>query len=227
MIALTLTVPEGTELATFDFGTLTTQLAKPSVGTAGTGHTFPGACVPFGMVQLSPDTRTQGWAACAGYQAGDARILGFSHNHLSGTGCADLGNILIMPAVDQVDLDTPSRANRASRRNSPTTRKRSSPGYYRVTFPASKITAELTATTRAGFHRYTFPASEQAHVLFDLHHGMAAGVRECALNVESDHVISGYRRYNGWGGEFTFYFVAEFSKPFKKVSGHYGWSRRP
>jgi predicted alpha-1,2-mannosidase len=197
---------------------LATNYAKPSVGTAGTGHTFPGACVPFGMVQLSPDTRTAGWEACAGYQAADARILGFSHNHLSGTGCADLGNILLMPAVGPVEL-APSKPGESGfpqpfAHDSETM----SPGYYRVTFPGQKITVELTATPRAGFHRYTFPASDQAHVLIDLHHGMQTDVREAALSVESDRVISGYRRYHGWGGLMTFYFVAEFSKPFQKVT---------
>ena len=187
------------------------------MGTAGTGHTFPGACVPFGMVQLSPDTRTQGWAACAGYQANDARILGFSHNHLSGTGCGDLGTILLMPAVGAVELGP-----RQGESGFPQTFDHESetmlPGYYRVRFPDAKTTVELTATTRAGLHRYTFPASEEAHVCFDLHHGIGGNVRQCALNVESDRVISGYRKYVGWGRvDMQFFFVAEFSKPFGKV----------
>ncbi len=220
--SLALTAPEGTQLAKYDFSTTTTKLAKTSVGTAGTGHTFPGACVPFGMVQLSPDTRTQGWAACAGYQAEDARILGFSHNHLSGTGCADLGNILMMPAVGSVDLGSAGRGESGFPQAFAHGSETMSPGYYHVTFPDSKITVELTATTRVGLHRYTFPASDEAHVCFDLHHGMANGVRECALNVESDHVISGYRKYNGWGGSMQFFFVAEFSKPFKNVAAEIG-----
>jgi predicted alpha-1,2-mannosidase len=215
---LGLTAPHGTEPAKFDIGAMSVDLAKPSVGTAGTGHTFPGACVPFGMVQLSPDTRTEGWAACAGYQAKDARILGFSHNHLSGTGCADLGNILIMPAVGSVELGSPKPGESGFPLKFDHDSESMSPGYYRVTFPEERITAELTATTRAGLHCYTFPASDQAHVCFDLHHGMATGVREAVLNVENDHILSGYRRYDGWGGRFTFYFVAEFSKPFHKVS---------
>ena len=220
--SLALTAPAGTQLAKYDFSTSTTKLAKPSVGTAGTGHTFPGACVPFGMVQLSPDTRTQGWAACAGYQAEDARILGFSHNHLSGTGFADLGNILMMPAVGSVDLGSAGRGESGFPQTFAHGSETMSPGYYHVTFPESKITVELTATTRAGLHRYTFPASDQAHVCFDLHHGMANDVRECELQVENDHVISGYRKYNGWGGSMQFFFVAEFSKPFKNVTAEVG-----
>ena len=216
--SVALLAPEGTQTAKVDFAPTTTKLAKPSVGTAGTGHTFPGACVPFGMVQLSPDTRTQGWEACAGYQANDSRILGFTHNHLSGTGCADLGNILLMPAVGPMTLAAPKPGESGFPQTFDHDSETMSPGYYRVTFPKEEITAELTATTRAGFHRYTFPASDQAHVLFDLHHGMATDVRECVLNVESDHIISGYRKYNGWGGPMQFFFVAEFSKPFNKVT---------
>jgi predicted alpha-1,2-mannosidase len=216
--SLALTAPEGTEPAEVDLSSMTVELAKPAVGTSGTGHTFPGACVPFGMVQLSPDTRTTGWEACAGYQGADSRILGFTHNHLSGTGCADLGNILMMPAVGPMKLSASKPGESGFPQAFSHESEKMSPGYYRVKFPAEKVTVELTATTRAGFHRYTFPASDEAHVCFDLHHGMATDVRESALNVESDRVISGYRKYNGWGGRMKFYFVAEFSKPFNKVS---------
>jgi predicted alpha-1,2-mannosidase len=217
--SLALTAPEGTELSDFDPAAMTTELAKPSVGTGGTGHTFPGACVPFGMVQLSPDTRTEGWAACAGYQASDNRILGFTHNHLSGTGCADLGNILMMPTVGPTTLGPSQPGESGFPQTFAHDSERIVPGFYQVTFPEEKVTVELTATPRAGFHRYTFPASDQAHVCFDLHHGMQTNVREAALTVENDHVISGYRKYNGWGGRMAFYFVAEFSKPFNKVTG--------
>jgi predicted alpha-1,2-mannosidase len=221
--SVSMTVPQGTELAKYNFAPMTTDYAKPSVGTAGTGHTFPGACVPFGMVQLSPDTRTQGWEGCAGYQAKDQHILGFSHNHLSGTGCADLGNILLMPRVGPVEL-VPRR--RESGFPQSFAAETITPGYYRVALggekTGDKIIAELTATTRAGFHRYTFPVSQEAHVCFDLHHGMATDVRECELTVENDHVISGYRKYHGWGGPMQFFFVAEFSKPFKNVTADVG-----
>ncbi len=127
--SVALTVPRGTESTKYSFAPMTTEYAKPSVGTAGTGHTFPGACVPFGMVQLSPDTRTQGWEGCAGYQAKDPHILGFSHNHLSGTGCADLGNILLMPAVGPVEL---ASRRRESGFPQPFAAETITPGYYRV-----------------------------------------------------------------------------------------------
>jgi predicted alpha-1,2-mannosidase len=209
--------PTGTELAKFNTAATAMGYALPSVGTAGTGHTFPGACIPFGMVQLSPDTRTQGWEGCAGYQAKDPDIWGFSHNHLSGTGCADLANILLAPVVGKVDLANPRRGESGFPQPFDHNSETITSGYYRVKLPHAKITAELTATCRAGFHRYTFPASDDAHVCFDLHHGLANDVRDCALNVENDHVVSGYRKYNGWGGAMQFFFVAEFSKPFKKV----------
>ncbi len=180
--SLAITAPEGTQFAKYDFSITTTKLAKPSIGTAGTGHTFPGACVPFGMVQLSPDTRTQGWEGCAGYQAKDAHILGFSHNHLSGTGCADLANILLMPVVGKVDLGQTGRGESGFPQEFAS--ETITPGYYRVALgPVNgerKIIAELTATIRAGLHRYTFPASKDAHVCFDLHHGLANDVRDCA-----------------------------------------------
>ncbi len=218
---LALTAPHGTQLGKYNLAAVTTDYGRPTVGTAGTGHTFPGACVPFGMVQLSPDTRTKGWEACAGYQAKDPRILGFSHNHLSGTGCADLANILLMPAVGTVDL-SPRQGESGFPQDFDHDSEVMSPGYYRVKFPNEKITVELTATIRAGMHRYTFPASHESHVCFDLHHGLANNVRECELTVENDHVISGYRKYNGWGGPMQFFFVAEFSKPFKNVSADVG-----
>jgi len=195
-----------------------TSMPLPTVGTAGLGHTFPGACVPFGMVQLSPDTRTNGWEACAGYQANDKQILGFSHNHLSGTGCADLANILLMPAAGPVTVAPAKPKESGFPAAFSKDLETVTPGYYRVTLPAQKITVELTATTRAGFHRYTFPAATPVHVLLDLGHGLQTDVREVALSVESDRVLSGYRKYHGWGGAMNFYFVAEFSRPFTSVS---------
>ena len=215
--SVTLTTPADASLAKLKEERPPTvmQLAKPEVGTSGVGHTFPGACVPFGMVQLSPDTRTGSWPGCAGYQGADRNILGFSHNHLSGTGCTDLGNILLMPAVGPVDLVQKGDSGFAKPFSNDL--ESMSPGYYRVIFPEEKITVELTATARAGLHRYTFPASEQSHVLFDLAHGIGSDTRETVFNVENDHTVSGLRKYNGWGGAFAFYFVAEFSKPFTGV----------
>src|SRR5208282_121969 len=124
--------------------------ALPMVGTGGHGHTYPGATIPFGFVQLSPDTRTAGWDACSGYNYADSTITGFSHTHLSGTGGADLGEVLIMPVLGP--LDRTNYASSFSHDN-----ELAQPGYYRVHLDTYDIEAELTASAHCGMHRYTFP----------------------------------------------------------------------
>src|ERR1700722_8144392 len=135
--------------------------AWPMVGTAGHGHTYPGATFPFGFVQLSPDTRTGGWDACSGYNYVDTNILGFSHTHLSGTGGADLGELMIMPFTG--DTDRTNFESTFSHDNEFAT-----PGYYRVHLDTYDIEAELTVTAHCGLHRYTFPKSKDSHILIDL-----------------------------------------------------------
>ena len=187
----------------------------PFIGTDGHGHVYPGATVPFGMVQLSPDTRDNGWDGCSGYHYSDNSILGFSHNHLTGTGCGDLGNILLMPEVGDVKLvpgDKPGDGYRARFSHDQETAR---PGYYEVYLPDEKVKVELTATAHAGLHRYTFPASDAAHVIVDLQHGIGNKPTEAALKIEDDHTASGFRRSDGWGGSKVYYFVMEFSKPFE------------
>ena len=129
------------------------------IGTGGHGHTFPGATLPHGMVQLSPDTRLIGWDACSGYHYSDSTIIGFSHTHLSGTGIGDYGDILFMPVTGEKplkagDAHEPGKGYRARFSHD---REEGRPGYYRVFLPDDGINVELTATTRAGMHRYTFP----------------------------------------------------------------------
>jgi len=178
---------------------------NPFVGTDGHGHTFPGATIPFGMVQLSPDTRIEGWDACAGYHYSDSLILGFSHTHLSGTGVADYGDILLAPGVGAFR----PHASRFTHRS-----EQASPGYYQVMLDGN-INVELTATARAGMHRYTFPQSDSATVMIDLHHGLGPD-RVIASNVEilNDHEIAGERRSAGWAKDQHLYFWAACSKPF-------------
>jgi putative alpha-1,2-mannosidase len=149
-----------------------TRYVDPFVGTGGHGHTFPGATVPFGMVQLSPDTRITGWDGCSGYHYSDSVIYGFSHTHLSGTGISDYGDILLMPSVGQVFLNALSDertdkgyASKFSHQN-----ETARPGYYSVKLDDDNILVELTATARAGLHRYTFPRTNQANILFHLSH---------------------------------------------------------
>jgi predicted alpha-1,2-mannosidase len=191
--------------------------ALPLVGAAGHGHTYPGATVPFGLVQLSPDTRTDGWDACSGYHYSDSTIMGFSHTHLSGTGAADLGHVLIMPFTGGLDESAghhPLTAERFQSRFSHDDEK-AQPGYYRVSLKSYAITAELTATAHAGMHRYTFPASEQGHLLVDLVHGINNPPTGADLKVENDHLVTGYRSSDGWARNKTVYFVIECSRAFE------------
>lgn len=185
----------------------------PLVGTGGHGHTYPGATVPFGMVQLSPDTRIEGWDGCSGYHYSDSVILGFSHTHLSGTGAPCLGDVMLTPTVGDIHLDAGSPGDGYASTFSHG-QETATPGYYRVFLQTPGVTAEMTATTRCGFHRYTFPPSSQSHLILDLGRGIGNNPIETSLHVENDHTISGYRISNGWGGQRAIYFVMEFSRPF-------------
>ncbi|KAG9572712.1 hypothetical protein KCV01_g18964, partial [Aureobasidium melanogenum] len=146
----------------------------PMIGTGGDGHTFPGATVPFGMVQLSPDTampdfkHAYKWAA--GYQYGDTSILGFSHTHFSGSGHSDLGDILVMPIAGDVKLDpgSPDQPGSGYRSRFDHASEKAEAGYYAVTLADYGVRAELTAGRRVGWHRYTFPKGKPAHLLLDL-----------------------------------------------------------
>jgi predicted alpha-1,2-mannosidase len=187
--------------------------ADPMVGTDAHGHTFPGATVPFGLVKLSPDTRIDTWDGCSGYHYDDTTILGFSHTHLSGTGCGGLGDVMLMPTVGEVKLDagTPG-AGYASHFSHST--EVATPGYYKVFLQEPGVTAEMTATSRTGFHKYTFPASDASHIILDLGHGISNDTTDSGLTVENPTTISGYRISNGWGGTREVYFVMQFSRPF-------------
>ena len=187
--------------------------ALPLCGTAGHGHAYPGATVPFGMVQLSPDTPITGWDGCGGYYYTDDIINGFSHTHLSGTGGACMGDILLMPVVGDEWSDDNFAAKDYSSHFSHTN-EQATPGYYKVFLDAPKVTAELTATTRAGFHKYQFPPDQTAHIVLDLVHGIGNGPVETSMAVENSTTISGTRISDGWGGKRAIYFVIEFSKPF-------------
>ncbi len=192
-----------------------TSYVNPFIGTDGFGHTFPGATCPFGMVQLSPDTRTSGWENCSGYHSSNPTIIGFSHTHLSGTGAADYGDILFMATkgVQTMpgDEQQPLKGYRSAFSKET---ERASPGYYRVMLSDHGIQAEMTATTRCGFHKYTFPASDEAVIITDLVHGISDQVTECEIEITGDRFVSGYRRSKGWARDHVVYFFAEFSKPF-------------
>ena len=189
------------------------ELADPFVGTGGTGHTYPGASAPFGMVQLSADTHNTGWDACAGYRDGDRTILGFSHTHLSGTGGIDMGDFLFTPAIGNVDTTDGhfSIAPMPFSKDDETAQ----PGYYRVDFPRQGITAELTATPHTGCHRYTFRGDGERHLLIDMRYNIGDTHPDSIRFAAPDNqTINGGRHVEGWARHRWMYFSAHFSVPF-------------
>lgn len=210
----------------------------PMIGTDGMGHTFPGACVPFGLVQLSPDTENvphnidgkyqpETYQYCAGYRWSDETILGFSHTHLSGTGHSDLGDILIMPGTGEVRLEpgTASEPGSGYRSRYSHSTEKAFPGYYEVTLEDSGVRAQLTATQRTGVHKYTFPKGEDGHIVLDLTHGIYnydGKVLWSVMRVENETLVTGYRITNGWARTNYTYFAISFSQPVKD----YGYKDR-
>jgi len=207
------------------------QYVKPLTGTDKMGHTYPGATVPFGSVQLSPETDTLPYEVsgrynkdvykyCAGYQYADKTIVGFSHTHFSGTGHSDLGDFLVMPTTGKLQLNPGTAADPSTgyRSGFSHTTEVAEPGYYSVKLDRYNILAELTTTTRVGFHQYTFPASADAHIILDMIYGIYNYTDKNVwsfLRVENDTLVTGYRQTNGWGRTRTVYFAMTFSKPIR------------
>jgi len=185
-----------------------TQFVNPFIGTGGHGHTYPGAVVPFGMVQLSPDTRLTGWDGCSGYYYSDTVVYGFSHTHLSGTGIADYCDVLFMPTTGEPQLSNTAYISGFKKKNEIAT-----PGYYKTHLDKYNIDAELTATTRVGVHRYSFPKTSEANIIIDLLH--RDKVLDSWIEVVNDHEIRGFRRSQSWAADQSVYFYAKFSRPFK------------
>jgi len=192
------------------------QYVNPFIGTGGHGHTYPGASLPFGMVQLSPDTRLEGWDGCSGYHHSDSIVYGFSHTHLSGTGVPDYGDVLLMPTIGEILFDNGDQnpdegyASRFSHEKETATT-----GFYQTHLNDYNINVELTTTKRVGFHKYTFPKSEEANIIIDLLH--RDKVIEAGITKVSDTEIEGFRRSTAWANDQVIYFVAEFSKPFQEI----------
>ena len=185
-----------------------THLVNPFIGTGGHGHTYPGAVMPFGMVQLSPDTRLTGWDGCSGYYYTDTTVYGFSHTHLSGTGIADYCDVLFMPTTGEPQFKNTEYSSGFKKKN-----ESASPGYYKTHLDKYDIDVELTATTRAGMHRYTFPKTGEANIIIDLQH--RDEVLDSWIEVVNDHEIRGFRLSRSWAADQSLYFYAKFSKPFK------------
>lgn len=187
------------------------------IGTGGHGHTFPGATLPHGMVQLSPDTRLFGWDACSGYYYDDTSIMGFTHTHLSGTGIGDYGDILFMPVVGEKPLiaGTAENPDEGYRSRFSHEQESARPGYYQVLLQDDSINVELTATLRAGLHRYTYPKASDARLIVDMEptiHGHQHPVTQ--IRVVNDSTIAGMKYTIGWAKRHYVYFYAVFSSPF-------------
>ncbi|RBQ07632.1 GH92 family glycosyl hydrolase [Pedobacter miscanthi] len=207
------------------------QYVKPIIGTSKMGHTYPGATVPFGAVQLSPETDTLSYEVngkyngdvykyCAGYKYEDKTITGFSHTHFSGTGHSDLGDFLIMPTQGKLQLNPGVASNPKGGYRSAYSHANevAEAGYYKVKLDDDNITAELTSTTRVGMHQYTFPKSDQSHIILDLMAGIYNYEDKTVwtyVRVVNDTLVTGYRQTYGWARTRTVYFAISFSKPFK------------
>jgi predicted alpha-1,2-mannosidase len=184
-----------------------TRLVNPFIGTGGHGHTYPGATMPFGMVQLSPDTRLKGWDGCSGYHYSDSAIYGFSHTHLNGTGIEDYCDILLQPTTGAYMWNNEDYKSTFSHLN-----EKATAGYYQVKLDKYDIDVELTATLRTGVHRYQYAkGTKVGNVIIDLEHRDI--VLDSWLEKVDNHTIIGMRQSRSWANKQTVYFAMRFSKP--------------
>ncbi|MCE3076517.1 GH92 family glycosyl hydrolase [Chryseobacterium gwangjuense] len=185
------------------------QYVNPFIGTGGHGHTFPGAIVPFGMVQLSPDTRIDGsWDGCSGYHYSDSVIYGFSHTHLNGTGVSDYGDIMLMPTMGKPSLISKEYSSKFSHKN-----EKATAGFYSVKLDKNNIDVRLTTTKRVGYHEYTFNNAGNANIILDLNH--RDKLLEGEVKIIDDKTIEVFRRSEAWATNQYIYARIEFSKPMK------------
>ena len=201
---------ESKTLSTLD-GKKLINYVNPFIGTGGHGHTYPGATMPFGMMQLSPDTRLEGWDGCSGYHYSDAYIYGFSHTHLSGTGVSDYGDILLMP-TNAINFHNGADGKKGYRAHFSHENEKASPGYYKVKLDSTHIEVELTVSKRSGIHQYQFPSAENQIVILDLIH------RDKVLDAKIDKIstteIQGFRFSDAWAKDQRLYFYLKTSHPF-------------
>lgn len=189
---------------------------NPFIGTGGHGHTFPGATVPYGMVQLSPDTRIDGsWDGCGGYHYSDNLIYGFSHTHLNGTGVSDYGDIMLMPTMGEPSFDNKVYSSTFSHAN-----EKASAGFYSVKLDKHNIDVRLTTSTRVGFHEYAFNKDGQANIILDLRH--RDKLLEGRVNIIDDKTIEVLRRSEAWARDQYVYARIEFSKPYNSYITKHG-----
>lgn len=185
------------------------QYVNPFIGTGGHGHTFPGAIVPFGMVQLSSDTRIDGsWDGCSGYHYSDSVIYGFSHTHLNGTGVSDYGDIMLMPTMGNPSLNSKDYSSKFSHKN-----EKATAGFYSVKLDKNNIDVRLTTTKRVGYHEYTFNNAGNANIILDLNH--RDKLLEGEVKIIDSKTIEVFRRSEAWATNQYIYARIEFSKPMK------------
>ncbi len=178
---------------------------NPFIGTGGHGHTYPGAALPFGMIQLSPDTRLDGWDGCSGYHYSDSYIYGFSHTHLSGTGVSDYGDILLMPS-NEVNFNNGADGKKGYRAHFSHDHEMAEPGYYKVLLDSTNINVELTVSKRSGIHKYQFPTADHQIVILDLEH--RDQLIDYSFQQHDSHTISGFRHSKAWAEkQMLFYFI--------------------
>lgn len=197
------------------------QYVDPTIGSGYHGHVFVGTSVPYGMVQLGPNNIHKGWDWCSGYHHSDSILIGFSHTHLSGTGCTDLGDILIMPLNE---IRTP-RGNQDDIRDGYASKyshanEVTRPEYYSLVLDRYNIKAELTTTDRVGFHRYTYPEGKPASILIDLREGNGTNAYESYIRKVDDFTVEGYRYVRGWSPSRKVYFVLKSDKKIEKFTAY-------
>jgi predicted alpha-1,2-mannosidase len=188
---------------------------NPFIGTGGHGHTYPGATMPFGMMQLSPDTRLDGWDGCSGYHYSDNYIYGFSHTHLSGTGVSDYGDILLMP-TNSINFNNGSDGKPGYRAHFSHNNEIAAPGYYKVVLDSTHIEVELTVSRRSGMHNYSYPSSENQYLMLDLEH--RDELLDYKIQMLNDSTISGFRHSKAWAKDQRLFYTIQFSQPIKDIT---------
>ena len=187
---------------------------NPFVGTDGYGNVYPGAQIPFGGIQMSPDTDSKYYDAASGYKYNHSTLLGFSLTHLSGTGIPDLGDFLFIPGIGEMKLDPGTREEpeKGYRSRYSHEKEWASPNYYAVELTDCGVKAEMTSGVRSGMFRFTYPQSEKAFIMIDMNHTLWQSCEWANLRMENDSTITGYKLVKGWGPERHVYFTATFSK---------------
>lgn len=192
-----------------------TSYVNTFIGTGGHGHTYPGATLPYGMMQLSPDTRLEGWDGCSGYHYSDNHIYGFSHTHLSGTGISDYGDVLLMP-TNEVVFNNGSDGEKGYKSAFSHENETATPGYYAVHLDDSNIDVSLTVSQRSGMHKYVFPKGAKQVVILDLAH--RDKVLDAEVFIEKNQFVSGRRFSRAWANDQRLFFDISFSRPFTNIT---------